>query len=179
MFGWLRTAAIAGAGIWIGIMACVGFVVAPYLFGLAAQKSAVVPHTGAAGELIGPLLHQVDRISLTAAAGLFAALLVLRRGASRPWGARYWAAEAGTIVAAVCAAVNYWKLSPALGAVKAQLAEKYGAYHLSDKSDALYKQFGGLHGMSTLLFVTGMLGAAVALVCLTQFRPLGGAAEVR
>jgi hypothetical protein len=79
-------------------------------------------------------------------------------------------AEVGVAVAALCAAVNYWVLTPRVRSVQGQLAERYGAFHLADKADPLYLQFNGLHQTSTTLFMVGFVAALLCLVCLTNFR---------
>lgn len=186
MINAIRTLLNVAVGLWIGVQVCIGFVVAPYLFALAAKASAAVPHTGVAAELIGPLLHGADLASLVVCIVATLGLLGLR-GAAGPnayAGARWWLGEAGLAVAFVCAATNYFMLSPKILAVKAELAEKYGAYHLADKTDALYKQFGQFHGISTLVFMIGLGAAMLAWICvahrgsLASAGPLGATARV-
>src|SRR5947209_15126717 len=108
----VRSSAVVVAGLWVGILFCLGFVVAPYLFMLAARNSPAVPNTGVAADLIGPLLYSSDVISLTAGAGLVAALVFLRRRGEVPLGGRLFLPELGVGVAAVCAAVNYGWFAP-------------------------------------------------------------------
>jgi len=176
---WVKSLVGVVAALWIGIQFCVGFIVAPYLFALAARQSAVVPNTGVAAELIGPLLHTTDYISVGVGAVVLVLLVALRRGGERPLGGRYYVSEIGVLVAMVTAAVNVWMIAPRIKAVKELLAEKYGAYHLSDKSDALYAQFGQWHQTSTLLFMAGFIGSVTCVFCLTQFAPLGTTRPVR
>jgi len=167
------------ASMWIGIQFCVGFMVAPYLFGLAARKSVVVPNTGAAAELIGPLLHMTDYIGVAAGTLVLVALLEFRRRGELPLGGRFYVSEIGVLLAVVTAVVNVSFIAPRIKAVKELLAEKYGAYHLSDKTDSLYAQFGQWHQMSTLLFLAGLIGSVICVFCLTQFPPLGTTRQVR
>ena len=54
-----------------------------------------------------------------------------------------------------CAGVNYWVFTPRLKAIQGQLAERFGAFHLADRADPLYRQFDGLHQTSTALFMVG------------------------
>jgi hypothetical protein len=166
----VKSSAVVIAGLWVGVLFCLGFIVAPYLFVLAARNSPSVPNTGVAADLVGPLLYSSDVISLVVGVGLVAALLYLRRRGEVPLGGRLFVCEVGVAVAAVCAAVNYWWLAPRLKGLQGQLAERYGAFHQADKADPLLAQFNGLHQTSTTLFMVGLAAALVCLVCLTHFR---------
>jgi hypothetical protein len=138
----VKSTAVVAAALWVGVLFCLGLIVAPYLFALAARKSPSVPNTGVAADLIGPLLYSSDVVSLVLGAG----------------------------VAALCAAVNYWWFAPRIKAVQGQLVERYGAVHQADQADPLFAQFNGLHQTSTTLFLVGLTAALVCLVCMTQFR---------
>ena len=74
----VKSSAIVVAALWVGVLFCLGFVVAPYLFILAARQSPAVPNSGVAADLIGPLLYGADVAGLVVGAGLLAALLFLR-----------------------------------------------------------------------------------------------------
>ncbi len=166
----IRSSALVIASLWVGILFCLGFVVAPYLFALAARNSPVVPHSGAAADLIGPLLYSSDVIGLVVGTGLILALVFLRRRRELPLGGKLFVSEIGVGVAVICAAVNYWVFAPRLKAVQGQLADRYGAFHQADRTDPLFQQFSGLHQTSTTLFMVGFVAALVCLVCMTQFR---------
>lgn len=166
----VKTSAVVITALWVGVLFCLGFIVAPYLFILAAKNSPSVPNTGVAADLIGPLLYSSDVISLVVAAGLVAALAYLRRRGEVPLGGRLFVSEAGVGVAAVCAAANYWWFAPRIKGLQGELAERYGAFHQADKADPLFVQFSGLHQTSTTLFMVGLAAALVCLVCMTQFR---------
>jgi hypothetical protein len=176
----LKSSALVVASLWVGVLFCLGFVVAPYLFILAARHSPAVPNTGVAADLIGPLLYSSDVAGLVVGAGLILALVFLRRRGEVPLGGRLYLCEAGVIVAAACAAVNYWVFTPRLKALQGQLAARYGAFHLANATDPLFQQFRGLHRTSTNLFMLGFAAALLCLVCMTQFRsrpsPAQGAA---
>jgi hypothetical protein len=49
----VKSSALVVTALWVGVLFCLGFVVAPYLFVLAAKNSPAVPNTGVAAELIG------------------------------------------------------------------------------------------------------------------------------
>jgi hypothetical protein len=166
----VKSSALVVAALWVGILFCLGFIVAPYLFILAAKNSPAVPNTGVAADLIGPLLYSSDLISLVVGFGLAAALLYLRRRGETPLGGRMFLSEVGIAVAATCAAVNYWVLTPRLNGLQGQLAERYGAFHKADKSDPLFVQFNGLHQTSTTVFTIGLAAAFICLICMSQFR---------
>ena len=166
----VKSTALVATSLWVGVLFCLGFIVAPYLFILAAKKSPSVPNTGVAADLIGPLLYSSDVISLVLGVGLVAALAFLRRRGEVPLGSRLFLAEAGVGVAAVCAAANYWWFAPRLKDVQGELALRYGAFHQADKADPLWAQFNGLHQTSTALFMIGLAAALLCLVCMTQFR---------
>jgi hypothetical protein len=166
----VKSTAVVAAALWVGVLFCLGLIVAPYLFALAARKSPSVPNTGVAADLIGPLLYSSDVVSLVLGAGLVAALVYLRRRGEVPLGSRLFLSEAGVGVAALCAAVNYWWFAPRIKAVQGQLVERYGAVHQADQADPLFAQFNGLHQTSTTLFLVGLTAALVCLVCMTQFR---------
>jgi hypothetical protein len=166
----VKSSALVVASLWVGVLFCLGLVVAPYLFALAARNSPAVPNTGVAADLIGPLLYGADVISLVVGVGLVAALLYLRRRGEVPLGGRLFVTEVGVVIAACCAAVNYWWLAPRLKGLQGQLAERYGAFHQADKADPLFVQFTGLHQSSTTVFLIGLAAGLVCLVCLTQFR---------
>ena len=74
------------------------------------------------------------------------------------------------LVYAICAALNYWWFTPQIKAVRGQLADRYGAFHLADNADPLVARFNGLHQTSTALFIIGFVAALVCLVSMTQFR---------
>src|SRR5262245_57285030 len=166
----VKSTAVVATALWVGVLFCIGFVVAPYLFRLAARNSPAVPNTGVAADLIGPLLYGSDVISLVLGAGLVAALAYLRRRGEVPLGGRLFLSEVGVAVAAVCAAGNYWWVAPRIKDVRGLLADRYGAFHQADRTDPLFAQFNGLHQASTTLFVVGLAAALVCLVCMTQFR---------
>jgi hypothetical protein len=174
----VKSSARVVAGLWVGVLFCLGLVVAPYLFTLAARNSPAVPNSGVAPDLIGPLLYSADVISLVVAAGLVAALVYLRRRGEVALGGRLFVAEVGVLVAAGCAAVNYWWLAPRLKGLQGELAQRYGAFHQADKSDPLFVQFNGLHQTSTTVFLVGLAAGLVCLVCLTQFRSRRPAPQV-
>jgi hypothetical protein len=174
----VKSTALVATSLWVGVLFCLGFIVAPYLFILAAKKSPSVPNTGVAADLIGPLLYSSDLISLVLGIGLVGALLFLRRRGEVTLGSRLFLAEAGVMIAALCAAANYWWFAPQLKVVQGQLAERYGAFHLADKADPLFVQFNGLHQTSTNLFMIGLVAALVCLVCMTQFRSRQPKAQV-
>jgi hypothetical protein len=166
----VKSSALVAASLWVGVLFCLGFVVAPYLFALAARNSPSVPNTGVAADLIGPLLYISDVIGLVLGASLIAALVYLRRRGEVPLAGKAYVAEIGVGVAVVCAAVNYWIFAPRLKMVQGQLAERYGAFHQADQADPLFQQFSGLHQTSTALFMVGFVAALVCLVCMSQFQ---------
>lgn len=166
----LKSSALVITALWVGVLFCLGFIVAPYLFILAAKNSPSVPNTGVAADLIGPLLYSSDLISLVVGVGLVASLLYLRRRGEVPLGGRLFLSETGVGVAAVCAAVNYWWLAPQLKGLQGELAARYGAFHQADKTDPLFVRFNGLHQTSTTLFMIGLAAALVCLICMTHFR---------
>ncbi len=166
----IRSSAVVVAALWVGVLFCLGFIVAPYLFTLAARGSAVVPNTGAAADLIGPLLYSSDVLGLVAGTLLIVALVFLRQRQEVPLGGRLYLSEIGLGMAIICAAANYWLVTPAVKSVRGQLADLYGALHLADRTDPLFGQFNRLHQTSTALFIIGFAAALVCLVCMTQFR---------
>ena len=166
----VKSSALLVASLWVGVLFCLGFIVAPYLFALAARNNPAVPNSGVAADLIGPLLYSSDVVGLVVGAGLLLALLFLRRRGEVPLAGKFYFSEAGVGVAVLCAAVNYWVFTPRLKGVQGQLAERYGAFHLADKTDPLLQQFTGLHQTSTALFMAGFVAALICLVCMTQFR---------
>ena len=87
---------------------------------------------------------------------------------------RLFLAEIGLGLAVACAAVNYWVFTPRIKLLQGQLVERFGAFHLADKADPLYRRFDGLHQTSTTVFLVGFAAALIGLVCMTQFRPRGG-----
>src|SRR5205823_402147 len=111
--------------------------------------------------------------------GLLVALVFLRRRNEVPLGGKLFLSESCVGVAILCAAVNYWVLTPRLKAVQGQLAERYGAFHLADRADPLFQQFNGLHQTSTALFMVGFAATLLCLVCMTQFRSSGAASGAR
>jgi len=166
----VKSATLVATSLWVGVLFCLGFIVAPYLFLLAAKKSPSVPNSGVAADLIGPLLYSSDVISLVLGAGLVAGLVCLRRRGEVPLGSRLFVSEAGVAVAGACAAVNYWWFAPRIKDVQRQLVGRYGAFHQADKADPLFARFNGLHQTSITLFMVGLAAALVCLVCMTQFR---------
>ena len=166
----VKSSAVVVAALWVGCLFTVGFVVAPYLFILAARKSPAVPNTGVAADLVGPLLYNADVAGLVVGAGLIATMAYLRRRGEQALGSRFYLGELGLAVAVACAAVNYWGFTPRIQRAQSLLAQRYGAFHLADKADPLFRQFDGLHQTSTALFFAGFTAALVGLVCLTQFR---------
>ena len=60
----VKSSALVIAALWVDILFCLGFVVAPYLFILAARENPDVPNAGVAADLIGPLLYSsTSRVS--------------------------------------------------------------------------------------------------------------------
>jgi hypothetical protein len=165
----VRSSALVIASLWVGILFCLGFVVAPYLFALAARQSPSVPNTSIAADLIGPLLYSSDVIGLIVGVGLLVALVFLRTRGELPLGSRFCLSELGVGAAIACAALNYWVLTPRLKTVQGLLTERYGAFHLAVKTDPLYLKFNGLHQTSTTFFMVGFAAALIGLVCMTQF----------
>src|ERR1700704_2369124 len=103
----VKSSALLVASLWVGVLFCLGCIVAPYLFALAARNSPAVPNTGVAADLIGPLLYSSDVVGLVVGVGLIAALVFLRRRDEIPLGSRLYLSEVGVGVAILCAAVNY------------------------------------------------------------------------
>jgi hypothetical protein len=166
----VKSSALLVAALWVGVLFCLGFIVAPYLFALAARNSPAVPNSGVAADLIGPLLYSSDVMGLVVGAALLIALLFLRRRGEVPLAGKLFVSEAGVVLAVLCAAVNYWVFTPRIKEVHGQLAQRYGAFHLADKTDPLLQRFNGLHQTSTTLFMIGFAAALLCLVCMTQFR---------
>jgi hypothetical protein len=166
----VKSSALVVAALWVGVLFCLGFILAPYLFAQAARHSPTVPNTGVAADLIGPLLYSSDVAGLVVGAVLLPALVFLRRRGEVPLAGRLYLSEAGVLLAVLCAAVNYWVFTPRLRGVQGQLAHRYGAFHQADQTDPLFQQFTGLHQTSTALFMAGFVAALVCLVCMTQFR---------
>src|SRR5580698_7708201 len=116
----LKSSAVVVISLWVGVLFCLGFIVAPYLFILAAKNSPSVPNTGVAADLIGPLLYSSDLISLIVGVGLVIALAYLRRKGEVPLGARMFLSEIGVGIAAICAAANYWWFAPRIKGLQGQ-----------------------------------------------------------
>ena len=165
----VRSSAVVIASLWVGVLFCLGFIVAPYLFILAGRNNPAVPNTGVAAQLLGPLLYSSDVAGLVVGSGLIAALVFLRRRDELPMGSKLFLPEVGVGIAILCAAVNYWVLTPQLLTVRGLLAERYAAFHQADKADPLYRQFSGLHQTSTALFMIGFAAALICLVCMSHF----------
>jgi hypothetical protein len=121
----VKSSAVVIASLWVGILFCLGFVVAPYLFALAARGSPAVPNTGVAAALIGPLLYSSDVIGLVVGALLLVALAWLRWRGEVPLGGKLRLSEIGVGLAMVCAAINYWFIAPRVKLVQSQLADQY------------------------------------------------------
>src|SRR5437763_10703250 len=102
----VKSTALVATSLWVGVLFCLGFIVAPYLFILAAKNSPSVPNSGVAADLLGPLLYSSDVISLVLGAALVAALVYLRRRGEVPLGRPLFLSEAGVAVAGVCGAVR-------------------------------------------------------------------------
>ncbi len=166
----VKSSAVVIAGLWVGVLFCLGFVVAPYLFVLASKKSPAVPNSGVAADLIGPLLYSSDVMGLIVGVGLLVALVFLRRRGEVALGGRLYLSEIGVMVAVGCAAVNYWVFTPRIKALQEDLVRRYGAFHLAEKTDPLLRRFSSLHETSTALFMIGFAAAFVGLVCMTQFQ---------
>ena len=96
----VKSSVVVAASLWVGLLFCLGFVVAPYVFVLAARQSAAVPNSGVAADLIGPLLYGSDVVGLAAGAGLVVALTYLRRRGELPLGGRLFVGEAAVAAAA-------------------------------------------------------------------------------
>jgi hypothetical protein len=165
----LKSSMIVTSALWVGVLFCLGFIVAPYLFALAARQSPAVPNTGVAADLIGPLLYSSDLISLFIGAVLVLALVYLRRKGETPLGGRLFLSEIVVAIAVICSALNYWWLFPRIKSIKDQLAAHYGTFHQADKSDPMFTAFNTMHQTSTALFVIGLATAFIALICMTQF----------
>jgi hypothetical protein len=166
----LKGGVILVTALWVGGLFAIGFVVAPYLFALAARHDAAVPNTGVAASLIGPLLYGSDVLGLVVAVGVGIGLLALRRRDVVPLGGRLYLSEIGLGLAFVCAGVNYWICAPRLNAVRDRLTTEYGSFHLADKADPMFQQFTMLHQTSTAIFMVGFVAALVTLVCMSQLR---------
>jgi hypothetical protein len=166
----LRSSALVVASPWVGVGFCLGFVVAPYLFALAARQNPAVPNSGVAAELIGLLLYGSDVMGLVVGAALLLTLVILRGRGELPMGGRFYFSEIGVGLAFLCAAANYWVLAPRIREVQGSLATKYGAFHQADRDDPLFGLFRSLHQTSTMLFLLGFAAALVCLICMTQFQ---------
>jgi hypothetical protein len=165
----VKSSMVVTSALWVGVLFCLGFVVAPYLFALAAKNSPAVPNSGVAADLIGPLLYSSDVISLIVGGVLVLALVYLRRRGETPMGGRLFVSEIVVAIAVMCAALNYWWFFPRIKTIKEQLSLQYGAFHHADKSDPLFSAFNAMHQTSTALFVIGLTTALIALICMTQF----------
>jgi hypothetical protein len=166
----LKSISVVVAALWVGGLFWVGFVFAPYLFILAARKSPIVPHTGAAADLIGPLLYGSDVIGLVVATALLVVILVLRRRQVLPLGGRVYLSELALGAAFLCACANYWLFTPRLKTIQRQLDQVYGGFYLADRADPLFLQFNRVHEASTTIFTVGFVAALLVLCCLSQFR---------
>jgi Domain of unknown function (DUF4149) len=166
----VKSSALVLASLWVGVLFCLGFVVAPYLFTLAARHSPAVPHSGVAADLIGPLLYSSDVVGLFVGFGLLLALLFLRARGEVTLGGQFYLSELGVVVAVLCATVNYWVLTPRLKVVQELLAARYGAFHLAQRADPLFQRFTGLHQTSTTVFLIGFLAALLCLIGMSQFQ---------
>ena len=165
----IKSSAIVLNAFWSGALFFVGFVFAPYVFGLASRGDANVPHTGVAADLIGPLLYGSDVAGLFIVLSLLLAISFLRYRKQVPIGGRFFVCEIALLMAGACASTNYWGLTPKLRAVQETLAERYGGFHLADRADPLFASFTTLHYSATILFMVGFVCSVICLICLTHF----------
>lgn len=153
MKSWLDHALHVLCVLWIGSLVTIGVIVAPTLF-------ATVPDRMLAGTLAGRFFYIESCLSL--GLGLFFAA--------------YWSRWRGALVSsnvkprslvylcaaiAVLAAVQLWGLQPAIVALREQAAALGGS--VAQAPAALRRQFGLLHGLSTLAYAI-QIGLGMGLV---------------
>jgi hypothetical protein len=166
----LKFVAVLITALWMGGLFWVGFVIAPYLFILAEKNSPLVPHSGVAADLVGPLLYSAYALSLILAVGLIVILVILRKRNQVPLGSKIFLSEIGLGMAFLTTVINYAWCSPKVAAIRRQLNEQFGGFHLTDPAEPLYHAFKTYHLISVGLFGLSFIGTVVCLLCLSQFR---------
>lgn len=166
----LKLMTVLITALWVGGLFWIGFVVAPYLFYLAEHNSPLVPHSGAAADLIGPLLYASYALSLVLAVVLFVLLLILRKRKEIPLGGPFFLSEICLAVAFLSTVANEVWCSPKIATIRQRLNEQFGGFHLTDHAEPLYQTFKTYHLISVLLFGVCFVGVTVCLLCVSQFR---------
>lgn len=126
--------------VWVGALLAIGYIAAPVLF-------ATLDDRRLAGELAGNMFRIVGWV------GLVAAPLLLFRSASTA-GIRHWRAWILLAMLVIVATMQFG-LQPYMASLKAQ--------GLEAGSDAA-RQFGMLHGVSSLLYMFNSISGVVLLL---------------
>ena len=141
---------------WFGSLGLFAFIVAPTAF-------SVLPSSNLAGELVSPILRNLNYYGM--AAGIALALLSLLRGRSIP-------GIAVPLILALICAVSELALNAAIGEVLPSDLDP------SSAADAA-KRFSDLHQLSRRLFIATWVGTIVLIIVQVRVDATGAAAEGR
>ncbi|GGI16014.1 MAG: DUF4149 domain-containing protein [Oxalicibacterium faecigallinarum] len=138
------------ATLWVGVLWAVGFVVAPTLFSTLADRSL-------AGSIAGSLFRITAWLSL----GVGAALLIMQAVAERKMTASPVRATRYLVMAMMlCTVLGYFCLQPFMASLRETLLTLQDAVQIADAR----RQFGWLHGVSTVVYIVqSLLGAVLIL----------------
>lgn len=167
----LRFVALFAIALWLGTMFSTTFFVAPSLF---ANESGETPTRSVAGNVVGPILHRMDKLGWIAPAVAAAALC-----GAIALGARGRAVKVGVALLAVAWAAGLYSgisVSGEIRDLRGKMKSEFGSYDATPADHELRKRFGALHGVSMIVVLANMLLATGALACAAE---AGGAAARR
>ncbi len=141
------------ATLWVGSLWTVGYVVAPTLF-------ATLDDRAMAGNIAGALFRVEAWLSLACAFTMIA-LVLLRSARAEPQRAVVLRL---TGAMAVCTAIGYFGMEPAMAAVREAGYLANAASGQAEMTDNARTMFGVLHGIAAVIFfVQSLLGIALVL----------------
>lgn len=151
---------ILSLGVWVGAAFFVGVLLAPGAF-------ALLPTREMAGNVVGMALTRLHWLAI----GCGAIFLASRFALSAEMPSLRKGAPILVVLMLVLTLASQFGVTPKLAALRAQMSAEHGSIDTTPKESPQRRQFGQLHGVSSLAEMLVLLLGATALFLAVRTRP--------
>ena len=160
----LRYVAASVLAVWIGAIVKT-LMTARSIFD---NESGRVPDSGAAGDIVGPLLDDMHLIGWIACGVAIASIVGIRFLRKAPRHIVIWSTVAVLAIALLTGFYSGVVLTEQIQELRVELATEYGSYDAAPEDAPARKKFGMLHGVSMSIALLNLVLALSAFYTVTQ-----------
>lgn len=132
------------------------------------NESGHVPDSGIAGDIVGPLLHNMHVTGWIACGVALVAILLIRKIRPARRNMVIWATGAVLLIALLTGVYSGIVLTEQIQDIRIEIAEAYGTYDAAPKESTLRSRFGALHGLSMGIAMLNLVLALGTFYTVTQ-----------